>query len=188
MAREAISGRRRIGMVAVRPEHVSEMVGDPPVFAVGCEGEIEHCEKLADGRFNLTLLGLQRFRIVDETPPTEARLYRLARVESLPEPSSQAERERAAAHRSETLALLGRLLERAAPGRAAAVVGERFREVSDDVLTNALAQAIDFEPAEKQALLEANGVAERSEQLLALLRFRVAEWEASGPGGSQPVH
>ena len=34
----ALAGDRRIGMVAVRPEHANAMAGDPPVFGVGCEG------------------------------------------------------------------------------------------------------------------------------------------------------
>ena len=34
---DALAGDRRIGMIAVRPEHAHQMAGDPPLYAVGCQ-------------------------------------------------------------------------------------------------------------------------------------------------------
>ena len=53
MTQAALDGDRRIGMVAVRPDAVSEIRGDPPVFHVGCVGTIVEHQQLDDGRFNL---------------------------------------------------------------------------------------------------------------------------------------
>ena len=33
MIADALEGVRRIGMVAVRPDHFAELAGDPPIFA-----------------------------------------------------------------------------------------------------------------------------------------------------------
>ena len=32
LARDVLQGDRRVGMVVVRPEHIDEMPGDPPIF------------------------------------------------------------------------------------------------------------------------------------------------------------
>ena len=41
-----------------------------------------HAERLSDGRFNIVLQGLEKFRVLDED---DSRTYRLARVESIAE-------------------------------------------------------------------------------------------------------
>ena len=40
MARAALDGDQRIGMVVVRPENTGEMQHSPEVFPIGCVGEI----------------------------------------------------------------------------------------------------------------------------------------------------
>ena len=55
------------------------------------------------------------------------------------------------------------------------------REMADDHLVNALAQYLEFEPVEKQLLLERDGVVARCESLIDLLEMRLA-----AAGSSQP--
>jgi Lon protease-like protein len=43
----------------------------------------------------------------------------------------------------------------------------------DDELVNALAQYLEFEPVEKQALLERDGLLERCQSLIELLEMKV---------------
>ena len=43
MARDALDGAGRIGMVVVRPDHVAEMASDPPIFPIGCAGTTRWC-------------------------------------------------------------------------------------------------------------------------------------------------
>ena len=63
MAADSLAGAtRRIGMVAVDEAHWSEMEGDPPVHAIGCEGEIIGAEKAGDGTYRMLLRGTRRFR------------------------------------------------------------------------------------------------------------------------------
>ena len=35
-------------------------------YAVGCAGVITHAERLADGRFNIVLRGMEKFRVMAE--------------------------------------------------------------------------------------------------------------------------
>jgi len=56
--------------------------------------------------------------------------------------------------------------------------------MADEDLVNALAQYLEFEPVEKQALLERNGLLERCQSLIELLEMKVLvsrhSWETDG--------
>ena len=66
MVADALAGDRMIGMVLLRPGWEATTRARPPVYPIGCSGVITHVERLADGRYNIVLRGLERFRIVDE--------------------------------------------------------------------------------------------------------------------------
>ncbi len=174
---------RRIGMIAVPEAHLDEMDGDPPLEAVGCEGEIVAAEKNDDGSYRVLLRGTRRFRIVEERLPEGERLYRLARIEPRADIVEPGDREAMAAARSELLDLLSELLQRTAPRHASAFDRSRFDEVDDEQLLNALAQAVDLEPHDKQQLLEVDRVCTRQHMLCELMRFRIAELAGGGSAG-----
>src|SRR5262247_3307038 len=80
MVADALLGDRLIGMVLLKHGWESDYQGRPPVFPIGCSGVITHVERLDDGRFNIVLRGLERFRILEED---HARSYRRASIEPL---------------------------------------------------------------------------------------------------------
>ncbi|AMV37416.1 LON peptidase substrate-binding domain-containing protein [Planctomyces sp. SH-PL62] len=93
MVEDALDGDRLIAMVQVAADPATAWKEPPPVAQVGCLGRIVHHERLADGRFNILLLGLKRARLIRETPDPEL-LYRTAEVVLIEdEPSSRAEAE-----------------------------------------------------------------------------------------------
>lgn len=55
--------------------------GRPPLRPAVCIGQIMEHEKLTEDRYNLLVQGVCRARIVEEEPPADGRLYRLARLE-----------------------------------------------------------------------------------------------------------
>src|SRR2546428_10010257 len=71
MVGDALAGDRIIGMVLLQPGYESDYAGRPPVYEVGCAGVITHAERLADGRVNIVLRGIEKFRITaaDEGKP-----------------------------------------------------------------------------------------------------------------------
>ena len=77
MVADALDGDRMIGMVLLRPGWEGAYEGRPPVYPVGCAGLITHSERLSDGRYNIVLRGLEKFRIAGED---DSRAYRQARV------------------------------------------------------------------------------------------------------------
>jgi hypothetical protein len=175
MAAAALAGDRQIGMIAVRPEHTDEMAGDPPLFSVGCAGVIAESEPLSDGRYNIVLHGLERFRIVREAPRDATRLYRVAEVELLDDPFEADERPRVLQLHARVIELFTGLIRLTAPDRAADVTPALFQGIEPATLSNTLCHLLDLPPPDKQGLLEANGVRERLELLAGALEFRTAE-------------
>src|SRR3954462_8009494 len=80
MIADALDGDRLIGMVLLRPGWEPQYEERPPVFRIGCSGVITHVERLGDGRYNIVLRGLERFRIIEEN---HDRSYRRAIFEPL---------------------------------------------------------------------------------------------------------
>src|SRR5690242_3983330 len=166
MVDDALNGNRIIGMVLLRPGWEGNYEGRPPVYPVGCAGVITHAERLTDGRFNIVLRGMEKFRITGEETDRD---YRLAQVEALPEPSADPDRAAIRAERSRLEALLVPQPDRRGELRDPKVP----TSMPDEDLVNALAQYLEFEPVEKQALLERNGVLQRCRSLIELLEMKV---------------
>lgn len=169
MVADALAGERMIGMVLLRPGYQANYEGRPPVYSIGCAGLITHAEPLADGRYNIVLRGIEKFRIVEED---HGRPYRLGRVERLPEALADQDRAAVHRHRHRIEALLAAALERAG-------ADPKFPPaVPDEDLVNALAQYLDLDPIERQALLERDGILARCLGLIELL-----EMKTLAPGG-----
>lgn len=187
MTHEALAGDRRIGMVVVRPESTGDMQHHPPVFEVGCTGDIQRAEELPGGRFNVILAGTARFAIEREEAPDGERLYRRAHIRELADPYPEQDRPRVLALRGEIYELMQQLLTILAPSRVEIFEQQPIARFDDEKFVNTLSQSIDFAPPEKQALIESNGVRERYERLADSVRFRLAEVSSGGSSGSSVV-
>lgn len=165
MVTDALATDRMIGMMLLRPGWESDYEGRPRVFGVGCSAVMTHCEKLPDGRFNVILRGLDRFRIIEED---DTHSYRRVVSEPLPEAPLTSDDRISLGHlRTRIEALLS-------PTEGEGGIDPRAaKALSDDDLVNALAQHLDFEPLEKQALLEKDSIVERGRGLVDLLEMRM---------------
>jgi uncharacterized protein len=176
MTADALTSDRLIGMVLLRPGWERDYEGRPPVYRIGCSGVITHVERQPDGRYNLVLRGLDRFRIVEENDDLA---YRRAVVEPLPERALSGD-DRRAVHgfRSKLESILARHV-RAADGKIP-------KAMPDEDLVNALAQYLDLEPLERQALLEEDNICSRASALVELLEMKLMM--ARTPGLSNVAH
>lgn len=166
MVTTALEGDRIIGMTLLVPGHEEQYEGRAPVFPIGCAGLITHVERQSDGRFNLILRGLGKFRIDEEEPPTDGVLYRIAHVTPLPEDVVTDGHELLSDARRRLEAILAPSLQ--------GEQGNRLpRDMADDDLVNALSQYLDLEPVEKQALLERDGVLDRCRTLTELIEMKL---------------
>jgi len=164
MVADAIAGDRMIGMVLLRPGWAQDYEGRPPVYPIGCSGLMTHVEQLADGHYNIVLRGFERFRIIAED---RTRRYRRASIERLSERPMDGN-DRAAVRRQraklETMLASSHQSKGADPKIPSAM--------GDEDLVNALAQYLDLEPLEKQALLEHHTLRTRAESLVELLEIK----------------
>jgi hypothetical protein len=187
LMKDVLASDRRIGMAVVRPEHQADMPGDPPLFPIGCCGEITEFQQRPDGRYDLVLLGTWRFRILEEEMRTQDRLYRVARVQPLDDPFPDAERDRVSRLRAsvvENVAWLARRTE----SDGARFEPSLFAAIDDATFVNVLANSIAFPTEEKQSLLEADSVPERYARLASALSFRRAELDTLSDTGRRPLH
>jgi Lon protease-like protein len=177
MIGEALDGDRLIGMVLLKPGYEAEYEGRPPIYPIGCSGLITHAERLADGRFNIVLQGLERFRVREED---DSRVYRVGIIERLSGDTAAASDEpalRELRHRIEHL--LTPMVERA---------GGEINvppSMTDVDVIHALAQYLDLAPIEKQALLERDTVLARAAALADLLEMKAM---TSGLPGTTSRH
>ncbi len=162
MVADALEGDSIIGMVLLQPGNEADYEGRPPVFAVGCAGVIISSEELPDGRYNIVLDGLVKFRVLSED---ESRPYRLAEVEALSEEVSD----------GPLLAQRRRQLEEALLS-VSPDMPLPPADFSDEEVVDGFSLILPLEPAERQELLEADGPAERALRLIRRLseRFQAA--------------
>ena len=77
MIEDCLDGPGRIVLGTIQAGHEHESAGAPPIYPLAGLGEIGRHERLADGRFQILLVGLQRV-FVKEVPSD--RLYRKVEV------------------------------------------------------------------------------------------------------------
>src|SRR3954469_10817515 len=86
MVSDALDGERLIGMVMLRPGWEAHYELAPDVYSVGCAGFITHADRLPDGRYNIMLRGLEKFRINSERRARNGvEAYRIAQVDTIAE-------------------------------------------------------------------------------------------------------
>ena len=161
LTRDALAGDRLIGMALLRPGFEGDYEGRPPIYPFGCAGVVSHSDRLPDGRYNIVLHGVAKFRVIEELADGD---YRRARVEALPETTDAAARR--AIH--DLRARIEGLLLSALKATEVQIPGS----LSDEDLVHALCQYLQFEPAERQALLECNGTVERARALIEFLEMQ----------------
>ena len=159
---DSLARDRRIGMIQPRPSPGPASGKASPLFQIGCVGRIAEVQALDDGRFDIVLEGLSRFRVLRELDVTTA--FRQVEAELIADPDDEvlAMGERAA------LELESR---RFADAQGYAVDWNAVTRLDDASLVNGIAQIAPFDPAAKQALLEADTLSERAELTVQLMQF-----------------
>ena len=164
MVADALDGDRIIGMVLLRPGYEGDYEGRPPIYEIGCAGVITHSQPLADGRYEIVLRGIDKFRVSSED---STRPYRIGYVDALSETIPAGHVQPLRRQRQRLEAVLAAAIERV---RAE----PKFPpSVPDEDLVNALAQYLDLDSVEHQALLECDGVLARCRALVELLEMKM---------------
>jgi uncharacterized protein len=162
MVQEVLVRDRQIGMVQPRIAMGQTLREPPELFDVGCVGHIADVEALDDGRFNLVLTGLARFRIARELDVTTPFRQVEAEIEEAQALEALSSIERAGVERE---------AKRFADAQGYVVDWGAVTQLDDATLVNGIAQIAPFDGAAKQALLECATLAERADMAVQLMQF-----------------
>jgi hypothetical protein len=164
---------RLIGMI--QPTEPERAGATQKLHRVGCAGRIVSMSETDDGRYLITLAGMCRFTIREELETMRG--YRRIvpdfaayAADLQPDPSRVADRARLRA------ALRGFFARHEIKAD-----WDSIEQAPDDRLIVTLAMVCPFEPAEKQALLEAPTLAERAQTMTALLELAAVAGAGQGP-------
>jgi Lon protease-like protein len=166
MIDDAMAGDRIIGMV--QPQSGSDSL--PGLSPVGCAGRITSFAETSDGRYLITLTGCARFRLASELPTQTP--YRQIRADFAPFEADLAAPpvDDVGLDRDALLDALRAYLET----RGLDIDWDTAETAPPEALINSLSMALPFDPPEKQALLEAGSLTDRSDVLTALLTIDAA--------------
>ncbi|MEQ3678421.1 LON peptidase substrate-binding domain-containing protein [Pseudophaeobacter sp.] len=153
------------------PERLIGMIqpcaGSEALQAIGCAGRVTQFSETEDGRYMVTLSGLSRFRILGEVSGFSP--YRRCDVSW-----TGFDRDLGTAAETDTefdRAGFLALLERLFVAQGLSTDWDSLKEAEDELLINSLSMLLEFEPEDKQALLEAPCLATRRKTLVTLIEF-----------------
>lgn len=173
MVADAVEEGQVIGMVLLKEGWEGHDDDNPPIYSVGCVGRLVSMQKLPDGRSNILLLGLERFRISEEM---DGKSYRRAQITLQPQDDVEL---LDPGLRDE---LIGVFQESLKTREDLALWQKLFPlDRNDEVLVNALSSYLDFTPLEKQFLLEAESLQQQARRLYDLVQFK--RYEQGGARG-----
>ena len=170
MTADALEGERKIGMVLLKPDWEAAYFDRPEIFPMGCVGSIEKEIRHPDGKYNFTLVGLRRFRILREV---DGKLYRCAEIDLLEDQNEQEIGEKPNVTRAG-------LIERYREFTILIPKNNSLKEEPDWNLGNLLSQFVDrfayrldLSLEQKQTFLEEQNVLRRAEFLHDFLKMKI---------------
>lgn len=158
---DAMVRDRLIGMIQPRTS-AADRSERPDLFGMGTLSRIIDVEAMEDGRYNVILEGVSRFRLVGELDVTTA--FRQVEGELIDEPEEQvmASIERAS---------LEREAQKFALRQGYVVDWKSVGQLDDVSLVNGMAQIAPFDAAAKQALLECADIHDRADLMIQMMQF-----------------
>lgn len=170
----ALATHRLIGMIQPMEEEESLRLA-PKLYTVGCVGRITQIAETGDGRYVLNLTGVCRFKMARELAVMTP--FRQCEVDYAPfavdlEPRAGED----AVDRKALLAALKAFSEK----NDIPIDWDNVNQAPNEALVNALCMMSPFGIKEKQALLEAQDLATRSDVLVAITEMELARGGGEG--------
>lgn len=167
MVDAAMADTRIVGMIQPGFDGGEREDGEPEIVNVGCLGRITSLAETGDGRYMIALQGVCRFRVTEEllakTPYRQCRIAPF--VADLDDDPSAAQVNRPALLKAFRAYLEANDLD---------ADWESVSRAENAMLVNALSMMAPYDPAEKQALLEAPDLKTRADTLIALTEMALA--------------
>ncbi len=176
MAEDVLSGDKLLVIVLLRPGWQENYYGSPPVHEIATLGKVSSHERLSDGRFNVTLQGLERVRLLPANGDEclSGKRYRVREISPAPE------RELPKGVSTEELSLrlrtLFRELEEMSGRPAEGTIPSQ--RLAFDALVNRISSLVDVPAGMKQRLLEQDDLLARAAALEGHVHEAVRFWRA----------
>jgi Lon protease-like protein len=168
MLDDALSGERLIGMIQPKEGEASSDMA-PTLCEIGCAGRIVQYAEVGDGRVFLSLLGVARFRVLEEltalTPYRQVRADYSGFAQDFVEGAGEKDVDRDA---------LLKALKDFAKANDLKIDWDDVKSASNETLVNSLAVMSPYGAREKQALLEARDLKSRADMLIAISQIELA--------------
>lgn len=166
---------RMIGMV--QPREIPGNTGEMALQHIGCAGRVTSFSETEDGRYLITLSGISRFRLRDLEDGFHPYINAAVDWSSFTADKGAQDVD----HRFDRPHFL-KTLSRYFTATSLSTDWDSLKEADEELLINSLSMLCPFDPAEKQALLEAPNLANRRETLVTLMEFALA-----GDLGEDPI-
>jgi uncharacterized protein len=167
-------GHRLIGMIQPDTAHPGPP-DRPNLYRVGCAGRITQLAETGDARYLIQLTGVARFQLVEELQVATA--YRQCHVDFMPFTDDFiARRGEERVDRKAVLEALTAFLK----ANDLKADWDGIEKAPNEALVNALAMMSPYDPAEKQAMLEAPDLKTRAEILVAVTEIALAKMRTEG--------
>lgn len=170
----ALRGDRLIGMIQPLEE-----TSDEKLHKIGCVGRITSFQEASKGQYHITLLGLCRFKLVEElsiakSEDGKGENFRVAKVDyndfgdDFSKPSD--ERQKMINRKALIDSIKSMLVQMDLD-----IDWTDLSNTPNEMLVNAISMTSPFQIAEKQALLEAPTAADRAELLITLAKMTLTD-------------
>jgi len=178
MINDALRGDKIIGMIQPGLNAGENGEAAPALSEIGCIGRISAFQETGDGRYHISLSGICRFRVLEELSVNTG--YRQCRIEifesDLTEISDNKDVDREA-----VLIAFRNYLD----ANNMDADWETVERAETETLVTALCMMSPYDPAEKQALLEAPTLKERADTLIAISEIHLAKRNGDTYGNLQ---
>ncbi len=176
MTEDALGQGRMIGMIQPSEADIEAKYENPEVYKIGCVGRMISFAETGDGRFLITLAGVSRFQVASEL--SLHRGYRRVRAAYDAFADDRNEESEGIADRERLLTAVRDFFK----AKEIKAEWKQIADAADESLVTTLSMVCPFDPREKQALLESNGLRARAELLTVIMELAVrgANSESTG--------
>jgi len=164
MVQDILKGDRLIGIALLKEGWEEGYYQNPRVHLVGCIGKLIGYQALEDGRYNIILSGLTRFKIKEEF---HDKSYRQAWVKTWDFPEKTPILNLKNRHEIDQL-----VQTHLKPGGSFPQLVSMLEKTDDETLIQALCTCLAMTPLEKQFLLESENINQQSRRLLELIKMK----------------
>ena len=171
MLRDVEAGDHLFGITLFEPD--ASIAEKPGVGTVGCVAEVRQVEMLPDGRSNILVMGLARYRLleyVDEGEP-----YFMGEVEFFEDEDENSKKLQPLA--DEVFELFGRMARAAFKMSGGRGTSPEIKRADPEALSFLITAAFNFENDKKYSLLEMTSTTQRLQELQKILLKTVDQME-----------